>query len=246
MYKLIEPFGFHIDAASIGEGWLNLVEAIVENGDKTLDEGRERLCLQNVRIRISNPSLKDDLIEKFANKKNIADIIYLTFQGERMFDCDVKASFSPGPKSYYARIKEGQMDTYIVERLAEIPESKKAVISFIHWDDYKAVLANPRDDYLPCIATIQFRLLERDDKYSMTVNFNSRSIDAFQKSNGNMIAILMLAKKIEEELTARLKKPVVTEVMDGFITDAHIYQECYDDAKTMVNTYKEMRNQTNG
>ncbi len=239
MYSLIEPFGYHVSADSIGEVWLGLVAAIAEKGEIAFDEGRERLCLQNVRVRINNPALPDPILDKFADPKKISDIVHLTFQGEVMYDCDIKPSFSPGAKSYYARIKEGQMDTYIVERLAEIPESKKAVISFIQWDDYKAVLANPRDDYLPCIVSIQFRLIEHEGGYNMTVNFNARSIDAYQKSNGNMVAIYLLATKIRDQLSLRLKKPVTVASIDGFITDAHIYKECYDDARQTLAASKE-------
>jgi thymidylate synthase len=238
MYKYIKPFGYHVSASSIGETWLDLVEATILHGEKTHDEKRERMSLQNVRILVENPTLPDELIEKYGDKKKIEDIVFLTFKGEKMYDCDVKPSFSPGPKSYYARLKEGKMEKYIVERLAEIPESKKAIISFIHWDDYKAVLENPYDDYLPCIVSIQFRLLETTDKYAMTVNFNSRSIDAFQKCNGNMIAIYMLAKRIEDALKPRLKKPVKLELIDGMITDAHIYEECYQDAIKTVNKFR--------
>lgn len=238
MYKLIEPFGYHIDAKSIGQAWFDLVDAIIAHGEKTFDEGRERLCLQNVRIHIDSPKLPDLLINKYANKKNINDIIHLTFNGETMYDFDVKPSFSPGAKSYYARLKEGKMIEFVVERLSKIPESKKAVISFIHWDDYKSVLANPYDDYLPCIVSIQFRLLPTNNGYAMNVVFNSRSIDAYQKSNGNMIAIVMLANNISEELSSKIGKHVFLNSIDGLITDAHIYQECYGDARKLVSNYK--------
>lgn len=238
MYKLIKPFGYHVAAKSIGQAWIDMVEAIVANGEKTFDEGRERLCLQNVRIHIDSPTLTDRLINKYANKKNIDDIVHLTFNGETMYDFDVKPSFSPGAKSYYARLKEGKMTEFVVERLSKIPESKKAVISFIHWNDYKSVLANPYDDYLPCIVSVQFRLLPTDDGYAMNVVFNSRSIDAYQKSNGNMVAITILANNISEELSSRLDKKVFLNSIDGLITDAHIYQECYEDARKLVSNYK--------
>ena len=48
MYKLIKPFGYHVDAKSIGQAWIDMVDAIVANGEKTFDEGRERLSLQNL------------------------------------------------------------------------------------------------------------------------------------------------------------------------------------------------------
>ncbi len=238
MYKLIKPFGYHVDAKSIGQAWIDMVDAIVANGEKTFDEGRERLSLQNVRLHIDSPTLPDQLINKYANKKNIDDIVHLTFNGETMYDFDVKPSFGSGAKSYYARLKEGRMVEFVIERLSKIPESKKAVISFIHWDDYKSVLANPYDDYLPCIVSIQFRLLPANDKYAMNVVFNSRSIDAFQKCNGNMVAITMLANKISVELSLRLNKKIFLNSIDGLITDAHVYQECYEDASKLVSNYK--------
>lgn len=238
MYRLIKPFGYHVYAKSIGRAWIDLVSAVIASGEKTFDEGRERLSLQNVRIRIDSPTLPDRIIDKYANKKNIDDIIHLTFSGETMYDFDVKPSFSPGAKSYYARLKEGKMVEFVVERLSKIPESKKAVVSFIHWDDYKSVLANPYDDYLPCIVSIQFRLLPTDNGYAMNVVFKSRSIDAYQKSNGNMIAIVMLATNISKELSSRLNKRVFLNSIDGLITDAHIYQECYRDARKLMSNYK--------
>lgn len=238
IYKLIKPFGYHVYADSVGGAWISLIEAVVGNGEQAFDEGRRRLCLQNVRIRVDKPKISDKLIEKYGDKANIDCIIGLTFNKETMRDCDVCPSFSPGPKSYYARIKEGEMDTYVVERLAKIPESKKAVISFIKWDDYKAVLKNPYDDYLPCIVSIQFRLFEKKNKYSLSVLFNARSIDVYQKSNGNMIAITMLANKIAITLTERLNKKVELDILEGMITDAHIYQECFNDAKKLINSYK--------
>lgn len=238
MYKLIKPFGYHINAKSIGQAWIDMVDAIVSNGEKTFDEGRERLSLQKVRVYINSPVLPDLLLDKYANRKNIDDIVYLTFNGETMYDFDVKPSFSPGPKSYYSRLKEGKMIEFVVERLSKIPESKKAVISFIHWDDYKSVLANPYDDYLPCIVSIQFRLVPTSNEYAMNVVFNSRSIDAYQKSNGNMVAIAMLGKNISDELSLRLDKRVFLNSIDGLITDAHIYQECYKDARKLISNYK--------
>lgn len=238
MFKYIKPFGFHIFGNSFGEVWLDLVTAILENGEKTFDEKRARLSLQNVRIRIENFSFPDRLIEKYGDKEKIETIIYLTLEGKEMYDFDVVPSFSPGAKSYHSRIKQGKMDQFIIKRLALIPESKKAVISFINWNDYGAILKNPHDDYLPCIVSIQFRLIEKKDQYEMTTIFNARSMDAFQKSNGNLIAIAMLAQKIAQKLTKKLNKNVVCKVLDGLVTDVHIYNECFKEAKRIIADYK--------
>jgi len=237
MYKFIEPFGLNINANSIGEAWLDLVSAILNNGDKTYDEGRLRLSLQNLRIRIENPETEDEIIRKYGDKEKVDAIIYLTFRGEEMYDFDVVPSFSPGARSYYSRLKEGRMDQYVVKRLSNIPESKKGVISFIHWDDYVSVLDTPYDDYLPCLTTIQFRLIESDEKYDLNVIFNARSIDAFQKVYGNLIAITMLANKIASQIELNVGKKINFRSLDGMITDAHIYNECVVEAKEVLSDY---------
>jgi len=240
MYIVIEPFGTSVYGEMIGSTWLSLVEAVLKNGDWTSDEGRRRLSLQNVRIRSVTHSYHDPLILKYADKDNIQKICNLTFNEKIMYDFDVVPSFSRGSKSYFARIEEGKMIDYVIERLVKIPESKKAVMSFIHWNDYEAVLKNPKDDYLPCITTIQFRLLEMERRkgYYMNTIFSARSIDAFQKAPGNFTTMTLLSKKIAEKLELRLGVLIEMGSLDGFITDAHIYQETIDSAKQIINEYK--------
>lgn len=238
MYVKLEPFGVCVYGERIGSTWLSLVEAILKNGEESVDEGRRRMSLQNIRIRSSYQYTNDPIIEKYANKKNIQKILDLTFKEPEMYDFDVNPSFSSGSKSYYARIEEGKMVDYVVERLSLIPESKKAVMSFIHWDDYKAVLANPKDDYLPCVTTIQFRLLENDGSFKMNVVFTARSMDAYQKGVGNFIAIATMSKKIAERLEKNLDKKIDIGSLDGIITDAHIYTENIYDAQELLKKYK--------
>ncbi len=217
---------------------MGLVEVILEKGKVTFDEGRERKSLQNVVFRIDKPSVSDKIIDRFGDKENVDGIIYLTFKGEEMYDFDVVPSFSPGAKSYYTRLKEGRMIEYVIKRLSEIPESKKGVISFIHWDDYQSVLDTPYDDYLPCMTTIQIRLLEKEKFWNMNVIFHARSLDGYQKANGNLLAVTMIAEKIKKGLNKNLKKSVQMNQITGMITDVHIYKECYKKAQRVLKQYK--------
>lgn len=240
MYVKLEPLGYNVYGETIGSIWLGLVEAIIKNGELTDDEGRKRLSLQNVRIKSATQSFPDPLIDKYGNRKNVENIINLTFSKNIMHDFDIVPSFSSGSKSYYARIKEWDMIDFVVERLAEIPESKKAIMSFIRQEDYKRVLDKPKDDYLPCITTIQFRLIKIDDDkgYHMNTLFNARSIDAFQKAGGNFVAISLLSKEIAKRLGEKLKTQIWPGPLDGFITDAHIYQESVEEASKTIKLYK--------
>jgi len=240
MYVKLEPFGWNIYGETIGGAWLSLVEAINKNGVLTEDEGRKRLSLQNIRIKSATQSLPDSLIEKYGNKKNIDEIINLTFNESVMRDFDVVPSFSPGSKSYYARLKDWGMIDFVVTRLAEIPESKKAIISFVRQEDYQRTLERPKDDYLPCITTVQFRLIKINDKrgYHMNTLFNARSIDAYQKAGGNFAAITLLSEEVAGRLTEKLKTQIWVGPLDGFLADAHIYQESIEEAEEIIKLYK--------
>ncbi len=106
MYVKLEPFGWNIYGETIGGAWLSLIEAIIKNGVLTEDEDRKRLSLQNIRIKSATQSFPDSLIERYGNKKNVDEIINLTFNEKIMHDFDVVPSFSSGSKSYYARLKD--------------------------------------------------------------------------------------------------------------------------------------------
>ncbi len=240
MYIKTEPFGYSIYGELIGSAWLSLLEAIVKNGQLTVDEGRKRYSLQNVRIRSATSSELDPIIDKYANKENIASILKLTFNEGEMYDIDITPSFSPGSKSYYGRLEDWDMIKFVVDRLTEIPESKKAVMSFIRKEDYISVLANPKDDYLPCITTIQFRLLKIDEEkgYHMNIIFSARSIDAYQKSVGNFVAMAKMGQLISEKLSKNLGVTVWPGSIDGMITDAHIYENTIEEARSLIKSYK--------
>ena len=240
MYIKVEPFGYSVYGELIGSTWLSLVEAVIKNGQLTIDEDRKRYSLQNVRIRSATSSKTDPLITKYANQKSISEIVKLTFNEEIMYDIDITPSFTPGSQSYHARIKNWKMIDFIVKRLTEIPESKKAVMSFIRENDYSSVLDKPKDDYLPCITTIQFRLLKIDDTkgYHMNIIFNARSIDVYQKSVGNLVAIATLGEEIAKRLEINLGVPIWPGSIDGMITDAHIYENTFTDAKKLFESYK--------
>jgi thymidylate synthase len=241
MYVKLEPFGYNVYGETIGSIWLSLVEAIIKNGTLTEDEDRKRLSLQNIRIKSATQQFPDSLFEKYGNKKNINEIINLTFNQEIMHDFDVVPSFSPGSKSYYARLKDWEMLDFVVARLSEIPESKKAIMSFIRQEDYQRVLEKPKDDYLPCIITVQFRLIKINSEkgYHMNTLFNARSIDAHQKAGGNFAAISLLSKEVSSRLAKNLKINIWPGPLDGFLTDAHIYHESIKEAKETIRLYKQ-------
>ena len=229
--QISEEFGIQIAGDSVGEMWADLIQVILDKGEVSFDEKRERLAVQNVRVHAAAQTHPDPVIEDLVDPEQLKDMLGFVFEQDKMVDIDVVASFSPGAKSYCHRIKEGRMVEFVIERLSLIPESKKACIVFPTYEDYAAIMENHYDDYLPCLALIQFRLLPKDDGYIMRTYFYSRSMDPWQKGHGNFISIAMLSDHIAGEISKRIDKPIEVGPLDGMICDAHIYKEKYDEAR---------------
>ncbi len=240
-----DEFGPHIFARTIGEMWAALVKEVLHSGHKCYDEGRARIAINNVRVTSATQNYPDPLIDEHCNEYQVETMLDLVFEKDEMLDVDVVPSFSPGAKSYCYRIKEGRMIEFVVERLSRIPESKKAVIVFPTYEDYAAVLENHENGYLPCIVSIQFRLLPSDDGYVMHSTFYSRSMDPWQKGHGNLLAIAMLSDQVRKEIAGRIDNPIELGPLDGLICDAHIYMESYEAACKGMSKFS-ARKQGNG
>jgi thymidylate synthase len=181
----------------------------------------------------------DSTIESLCDAEQLKEMLGFMFEYDEMDDIDVVRSFSAGAKSYCYRIKEGRMIEFVIERLSLIPESKKACIVFPTYEDYASVMEDHQDDYLPCLVSIQFRLLPTDDGYVMHTNFYSRSMDPWQKGHGNFIAIAMLSDHVAKEISKRIEKPIELGPLDGMICDAHIYNEKYEEARERMASWSE-------
>lgn len=230
-YDMSEGFGAQVHGRTIGEMWAGLVNAVIDHGKRCFDEGRERIALDNIRVRSDAQNFPDSIITSCANDYQLSAMLDLMFNRDKMEDIDVVQSFSPGAKSYRHRIKEGKMVDFVIERLSLIPESKKAVIVFPTYEDYAAVMRNHRDDYLPCIVSIQFRLLPVGEGYVMNTTMYSRSMDVWQKGHGNFLSVAMLSDHIKNEIEKRINKKITMGHLDGLICDGHIYNEKYAESR---------------
>lgn len=233
-------FGCTIEAKSLGEAWIGLVETCIKNGNLEYDENRARFALHGVRMIIENyrQTDSDPIIQKYANQESISSMRKLAFESDTMTDFDITPSFRLGAKSYKKRIEEGKMIDFVVHRLTRIPESKKAVMVFPTYEDYENVKNSPFNDYLPCIVSLQFRLHKiKEGEYTLNTHFFMRSQDAFQKNISDLVVFAdianIVAKRLEESLGAQIK----TGIMDGYITDAHIYKNTYNQAFDVISTY---------
>jgi thymidylate synthase len=237
--KICDDFGIQVSGPTIGAMWANLVKAILDTNEKSYDEERERIAITNVRVKAHKQTFPDPTIEALCDAEQLKDMLGFMFEYDKMVDIDVVQSFSPGAKSYCYRIKEGRMVEFVIERLSLIPESKKACIVFPTHEDYAAVMANHRDDYLPCLVSIQFRLQPKGDGYVLNTTFYSRSMDPWQKGHGNFIAMAMLSDHIAKQISKRIGKKIELGSLDGMICDAHIYNEKYEEARARMANWSE-------
>ncbi len=241
MYQIISPFGMHVVGNTIGETWIDLVTAVVTNGKVCFDEQRKRLALNNVRVKSETQVSADPVITTFGNREKLEAMLNLTFQEPEMYDCDVTPSFSRGAKSYFRRIQEGKLFDFVVRRLSAIPESKKGVIVFPVKEDYEQVLGNVHDDYLPCLVSVQFRLVNDGDSYRLNTTCNFRSMDVFQKGHGNLVALAKMTELLAERISTKVGASVSAGGLDGLIVDAHVYENTLEEAKNVLNQYRKLK-----
>jgi thymidylate synthase len=238
MIKYDENFGYSVLGGSIGETWLAAVECVLKNGIFDPDENRGRFSLQMLRLKVQAHGGPDSLLDRFANRDNLEKMRRLVFEQPTMEDFDVSPNFRRGAKSYHARLVEGRMIDFVVKRLTEIPESKKAVMVFPTYEDYAKVLNSPYNDYLPCIVSLQFRLRpDAEGGWRLNTVFNMRSQDIFQKNASDLCVFSLLTQEVAGRLAVSLGAPVRLGFIDGLITDAHVYQNTFDAAMATVSAH---------
>lgn len=235
----IEDVGYVVHGNTIGDTWLGVVETVIKNGRFELDENRGRFAVRNMRFSSSTTEVNDALIEKYGDQSKINAMKRVVFQSDQMVDFDITPSFRNGAKSYKKRLEEGKIIDFVVNRLAKIPESKKAVMVFPTYEDYEAVTNSPWNDYLPCIVAVQFRVSQDDKKElpRLDITLFMRSWDTFQKGAGDLTVICMLADIVRGKLEERLETKIKPGRLDGLVTDVHIYENTYQQAQDVMFKY---------
>jgi thymidylate synthase len=241
MITKVENVGYSVYGETLGELWLDMVETILKNGQFELDENRGRFAVRNLRFTAGVANPDDELIKKYGDKAKIDAMKAVVFDSDTMKDFDITPSFRNGAKSYKKRLEEGKMMEFVIERLAKIPESKKAVMVFPTYEDYIAVLNSPWNDYLPCITALQFRVNQRLGKNYLDLTLFMRSWDGFQKGAGDLTVVSMLGSKVRKALEKKLSIKIETGRLDGLVTDVHIYENTYEAAQSVHFAYKNER-----
>lgn len=237
MIERIQDVGYIVHGKTLGETWLSMVETILKNGSFELDENRGRFAVPNLRFSSETTQVNDRIIEKYGDKSKIDAMKRVVFESDEMVDFDITPSFRNGAKSYKKRLEEGKMIDFVVNRLAKIPESKKAVMVFPTYEDYEAVTSSPWNDYLPCIVALQFRVARTKGENRLNLTLFMRSWDGFQKGAGDLIVISMIADIVRKKLEDKLGIAIEPGRLDGMVTDVHIYENTYENAQNVIFEY---------
>lgn len=238
MIERIDNVGYIVHGDTIGQTWLEMVETILKNGKFELDENRGRFAVHNLRFSSETTIVDDSLIATYGDQKKIDAMKNVVFTSDEMVDFDITPSFRNGAKSYKKRLEEGEMIDFVVNRLTKIPESKKAVMVFPTYEDYKSVTDSPWNDYLPCIVALQFRVAKaKNGNAKLNLTLFMRSWDAYQKGAGDFTVICMIADIVRKRLESNLDIKIEPGRIDGMVTDVHIYENTYDDAQDTVFKY---------
>lgn len=118
---------------------------------------------------------------------------------------------------------------YIIEKLSEIPHSRRA----------QAITWNPRSDPArdspPCLQRMWTRCLrDEEGKLYLNINLHWRSRDAYKAAFMNMFTVTELQKLIAEEISAKRGEEVLvgqyTDISDSY----HIYGRDFEDFETRL------------
>ena len=71
MIERIENVGYAVYGETLGEMWLQMVEAILKNGSFELDENRGRFAVKNLRFASATTDVNDELIDKYGDQEKI-------------------------------------------------------------------------------------------------------------------------------------------------------------------------------
>ena len=192
-----------VGARTLGEGWLEVSRAVLEDGDVSAYGGQATRELANVTLTIEAPATDDPVVaelgdpdwlawmhENFFVEKPVPELGDADSYAIRLFD--------------YARSGRDQI-AWVVERLRADPASRSAVITTFQ----------PLTDetYIPCVGMLDFWL--PDDRLELVVY--AHSLDFGKKAYGNLVELA----RLQEHVAGHLAAPVGRLIVHA--KSAHVY-----------------------
>ena len=192
-----------IEAPTLGEGWLAVSRAIVEDGAPASYDGQVTRELAHVSVSIADPSPDDEIIARlgdpqwlhwmhanFFDPRDVAELGYAKSYAVRLFD--------------YAGSGRDQL-AWVVDRLRADPECRSAAITTFQ----------PLTDtsYVPCVSMLDFWIPAE----AVDLVVYAHSIDFGAKGYGNLVQLAA----IQQDVAVRLARPVGS--LTFIVKSAHVY-----------------------
>jgi thymidylate synthase len=193
-----------VEAHTLGEGWLAVSRAILEDGALAVYDGQRTRELALLTLVVAQPSSDDAVVAR------LGDPQWLEWMHANFFDRKDVAELGDA-KSYAARLFDyagsgRDQIAWAVDRLREDPECRSATITTFQ----------PLTDtsYVPCVSMLDFWL--RDGAVELVVY--AHSLDFGKKAYGNLVELARLQEHVAGELGATTGALVV------HAKSAHVYE----------------------
>jgi thymidylate synthase len=193
-----------VEAPTLGEGWLAVSRAILEQGALASYDGLPTRELALLTLDVADPSPDDELIARlgdprwldwmhanFFDRKDVAELGHAKSYAVRIFD--------------YAGSGRDQL-AWVIARLRADPECRSATITTFQ----------PLTDtsYVPCVSMLDFWL--RDGAVELVVY--AHSLDFGKKAYGNLVELARLQQHVARALG------VATGALVVHAKSAHVYE----------------------
>ena len=193
-----------IDAPTLGEGWLAVSRAILDQGEEATWGGSPTRELALLTLAVERPDSRDALIAE------LGDPDWLDWMHRNFFVHEEVPELGRA-RSYAQRLFDyggGGHDqiAWVVERLRADPECRDATITTFE------PLADTT--YIPCVSMLDFWL--RNDAVELVVY--AHSLDFGKKAYGNLVELAHLQEHVAGELGAGVGRLIV------HVKTAHIYE----------------------
>jgi thymidylate synthase len=193
-----------VETRTLGEGWLAVSRAILEDGATATYDGQRTRELALLTLTVTHPSPDDELIAQ------LGDPEWLAWMHDNFFDHRDVPELG-NAKSYAARLFDyagsgRDQLAWVVERLRADPECRSAAITTFQ----------PLTDtsYVPCVSMLDFWL--RDGAVELVVY--AHSLDFGKKAYGNLVELA----RLQEHVAAQLGAPSGAFVVHA--KSAHVYE----------------------
>ena len=193
-----------ITADLLGEGWLAVSRAVLEDGATAVYDGQATRELALVTLSVEEPASDDPIVAELGDPEWLAwmhDNFFVHGEVPELGDADSYAVrlFD------YAHAGRDQI-AWVVERLRADPECRSATVTTFQ----------PLTDtsYIPCISMLDFWLPAR----RVEIVVYAHSLDFGKKAYGNLVELARLQEHVADELRAPVGRLVV------YAKSAHVYE----------------------